>query len=63
MELEAREGQRSALRGIGPSHQSAELPASRFEELLFDDVPKNNGLVVGFLQMLVFAVFFVLRDV
>ena len=41
---------------------SAEAQSSRLR-LLFDDGPKNSGLVVGFMQTFVFAVFVVLREV
>ena len=56
-------GIRSALRGIGPSHQCAEFPLDRLGECTFQELPEAAGEPIGFLDMFVFATFFLLREV
>ena len=56
-------GVRSVRRGIGPSHQSAELPVERMRELTMDEVPSDPEAPVGFVNQAAVSDFFVLREV
>ena len=60
---EMRLGLRSALRGIGPAHQSAELPVERTVELQFPEPPNDDTTPHGFINMIIVADFWVLREV
>ena len=58
LEREAKVCQRSALRGIGPAHQSAGLPATRLHELSFLTIHSVAGFVVGFINLAVVSMLF-----
>ena len=47
LKWELNAGARSVTRGIGPSHQCAELPVPRFVELDFADYPTNDKDPIG----------------
>ena len=63
LRYELNAGKRSAMRGIGPTHHSSELPLERLHELEYLEVPVDDYTPIGLVDLFVLPSFFSLREV